>query len=390
MIAAMLRFLRHTGLAALGAATFACSAPGSASDVSETGTPSFRIIAYAGGTMDYWNMDVTKLTHINYAFALVNDDGEVHFRDESRSAQHLAQLQALKAKNPDLKLLVSVGGWGADGFSDAALTDASREVFARSAVAMLRRHGLDGIDVDWEFPGQPGPGIEYREEDKENFTLLVESVREHLDALSDERGLAGHDRYLLTIASNDDEDYFEHTEMGEVQEHLDFVNVMSYDMFSIGSPTTGHHAGLYQSGPDAPARTTQAAIRRHLEAGIPPEKVVLGAAFYGRGWTDVNPESSGLHQPFGEWYDFIHYSDLVESLIDKNGFVRHWDDAAKAPFLWNPESRTFISYDDPESMRHKAEFVKAQGLGGVMYWHHSYDPTQELLNALYEGLGKDD
>lgn len=366
---------------------FACSAPPTSRAVSEAEAHSYRIVAYAGGTMDYGNMDVTKLTHINYAFALVNDDGEAHFRDRSTSAQHLAQLQALKAKNPNLKLLVSVGGWGADGFSDAALTDESREVFSRSGVAMIRQHGLDGIDIDWEFPGQPGPGITYREEDKENFTLMMKSLREHLDILSSERGLAGDVRYLLTIASNDDQDFFDHTQMGEVHTYLDFVNVMSYDMFSIGSPTTGHHTGLYQSGPDAPPRTTDAAIRRHLEAGIPPEKIVVGAAFYGRGWTDVNPENNGLHQPFGEWYDFIHYSDLVENFIGKNGFERHWDDAAKAPFLWNPEPRTFISYDDAESMKHKAEFIKRHGLGGVMYWHHSYDPSQELLNALYTGLG---
>ena len=107
-------------------------------------------------------MDVTKLTHINYAFALVNDDSEIYFRDEIRSRQHLAQLQALKARNPDLKLLVSVGGWGADGFSDAALTDESRVVFSRSAVAMIRQYGLDGIDHYAELQGlSPFEAIEF-------------------------------------------------------------------------------------------------------------------------------------------------------------------------------------------------------------------------------------
>lgn len=349
-------------------------------------SPSYRIIAYAGGDMDYWRIDATKLTHINYAFAHVNEDGEIYFRNETQAARNISQLQALKSKNPDLKLLVSVGGWGADGFSDAALTEESREIFALTGMEMIKQHGLDGIDIDWEFPGQPGPGIKYREEDKENFTLMLKVLREHVDALSEERGRTGENRYLLTIASNDNQRFFDHTEMDKLHVYLDFVNVMSYDMFSVGSATTGHHTGLYRSGPEKPSRTTESAIRLHLEAGIPPENVVLGAAIYGRGWTGVNPENNGLYQPFDEFYRFIHYSELVENYIGKNGFERRWDDQAKAPFLWNSESRTFISYDDPESMRHKAKFIREQGLGGVMYWHHGYDPDEELLDALYGAL----
>src|SRR6185503_19386069 len=97
-----------------------------------------------------------KLTHINYAFALVSKEGEVVLNNPESPA-HLSQLQALKAKNPALKIIVSVGGWGADNFSDAALTDASRDKFAKSVTALIKRYALDGIDLDWEYPGQPGP-----------------------------------------------------------------------------------------------------------------------------------------------------------------------------------------------------------------------------------------
>lgn len=348
--------------------------------------PAYRILAYVGSRTEMWRIDVEKLTHINYAFAHVNDNGEIYFRRE-RAAEHMAQLQALKARNPHLKLLVSVGGWGADGFSDAALTEASRETFAASAVEMVKRYALDGIDIDWEFPGQPGPGIVYRPEDKQNFTLMLKALREHLDALSDERGLTGGDRYLLTIASNDDQEFFDFTEMDKLHGYLDFINVMSYDAFTSGSPTTGHHSGLYRSAhPDAPTRTTAEAIQRHLDAGIPADKVVLGTAFYGRGWTGVRPERNGLHQPYERFTLFYPYSLLQRDYINKRGFVRHWDDAAKAPYLWNPDSTTFISYDDPESMKHETAFIREKGLGGVMYWEHSLDPTQELLGVLYEGL----
>ncbi len=346
----------------------------------------YRILAYVGGRTDIWTIDVEKLTHINYAFAHVNEEGEIYFRSE-RAGQNVAQLQALKARNPNLKLLVSVGGWGADGFSDAALTDSSRAKFAASGVDMVKRYGLDGIDLDWEFPGQPGPGIVYRPEDEQNFTLMLAECRRQLDALSDERGRTGDDRYLLTIASNDDQEYFDYTEMDKLHVYLDFVNIMSYDAFTSGSPTTGHHSGLYKSAhPDAPTRTTESAVQLHLDAGIPADKIVIGTAFYGRGWTGVNPERNGLHQPYVRFTEFYPYHRLQADYIDKRGFVRHWDDAAKAPFLWNPDSTTFISYDDPESIRHETAFVKEQGLGGVMYWEHSLDPTQELLDTIYQGL----
>lgn len=348
--------------------------------------PRYRIVGYVGGRAEIWRVDARKLTHINYAFAQVNDDAEAYFRNPDAPA-HLAQLQALKARNPALKILVSVGGWGADGFSDAALTDSSRAKFSRGAVEMVKRYALDGFDVDWEFPGQPGPGIKFREEDKQNFTLMLKSLREHLDALSDERERTGDDRYLLTIASNDNQRYFDHTEMDRLHVYLDFINVMTYDMFTSGSPTTGHHTGLYRSaGPDAPTRTSESAVARHLDAGIPPEKIVLGVAFYGRGWQGVHPENNGLHQPYDRFAGAWGYQTIMSRFTPENGFERFWDDAAQAPYLWNADSLMFISYDDPESLRAKAVFVRERQLGGMMYWEHSHDPEEILLTTIYEAL----
>ena len=349
--------------------------------------PRYRIIGYVGGRTDIRRIGADKLTHINYAFARVSPEGDVVFPDELAAARRLARLQALKARNPDLNLLVSVGGWGAGHFSEAALTDASRARFARSAADLVDRYALDGIDIDWEFPGQPGPGISYRPEDKQNFTLYLAAIRTVLDSLSDAHGRTGPDRYLLTIASNDDQAFFDHTEMDRVHPYLDFVNIMTYDAFSSGSPTTGHHTGLFRSAhPDAPTRTAAAAVERHLAAGIPPEKIVLGVAFYGRGWRGVAPERNGLHQPYEAFAGAWGYDRLREAFGPDDGFTRYWDDAAKAPYLWNPDSAMFISYDDPESLRHKAEYVKEMGLGGVMYWEHSHNPGEELLDVLVETL----
>jgi chitinase len=122
-------------------------------------------------------------------------------------------------------------------------------------------------------------------------------------------------------------------------------------------------------------------VRQHLAAGIPPSKIVLGVPFYGRGWTGVNPKNHGFLQPYENAVEFP-WSELST----QTGFERHWDPIAKAPFLWNPESRTFVSYDDPESLRIKAQFVREHGLGGLMYWEHSHDPNEELLDALVQAV----
>lgn len=344
-----------------------------------------RVVAYVMGRAELPPISPEKLTHINYAFAKVSDAGEIHLPNPSAPA-HLAQLRQLKVRSPSLKVLLAVGGWGADGFSDAALTGASRERFARSAVAMLRRHQLDGIDLDWEYPGQPGPGIKHRPEDRENFTLLLESLRRHLDALSAEQGRTGADRYLLTIASAAG-DYFRHTEMDRLHAHLDWINIMTYDFYTSGSRTTGHHAALYRSDdPAAQASSADASVRQHLDAGIPPHKLVIGAAFYGRAWTGVAAGSDGMFEPYTKYAGEHAYSKLARDYIGQRGFQRRWDPVARAPYLWNPDSTTVISYEDEQSLRAKAAYVRQNRLGGVMYWEHGHDPREVLLDALSRAL----
>jgi chitinase len=326
-----------------------------------------------------------KLTHVNFAFARIGQDGRVALADAGIEA-NLLRLVGLKKTNPHLKIIISVGGWEADGFSDAALTDASRAVFADSAVALVRKYSLDGVDLDWEYPGQGVAGIKYRSEDKQNFTRLLKALRGKLDLASAAQGRSGENRYSLSIASADRE-YFEHTEMGLLHVYLDWINVMSYDFFNSLTPTTGHHAGLYKAALAAPTdRDADSSVKQHLAAGIPPEKIVLGVAFYGRGFTGVRPINNGLNQLY-EHFEAAHdYSELESSFIGRQGFVRYWDDRAKAPYLWNSASRTFITYDDPQSIRIKAQYVKARHLGGMMFWELSEDRNDELLNAIVGSL----
>jgi chitinase len=169
--------------------------------------------------------------------------------------------------------------------------------------------------------------------------------------------------------------------------YLDWINVMSYDFFNSLTSTTGHHAGLYKSARALPTdRNADASIRQHLAAGVPPRKLVLGVAFYGRGFAGVTADHNGLNEPY-ERYEADHsYAELVEKYLDKQGFVRYWDEQAQAPYLWNPSTKTFITYDDPASLRSKTRYVREHGLGGVMFWELSQDATGHLLDVLDKGL----
>ncbi len=238
-----------------------------------------------------------KLTHINFAFAHIDAGGRVVF-DNPDLAPAMKSLLALKQQNPKLKIIISVGGWEADGFSDAALTEASRATFAESALAFLRQHHADGIDLDWEYPGQGVAGIKFRAGGQGEFHAPAEAAARTLDTASAADGRNGPDRYTLTIASADRE-YFEHTEMSRLHVFLDWINVMSYDFFNSLTPTTGHHAGLFASAFAAPTdRNADASVRQHIAAGIPAGKLVLGVAFYGRGFAGVKPAHEGLNQPY--------------------------------------------------------------------------------------------
>jgi chitinase len=333
----------------------------------------YRIVGYVYRDDDIYRIGAEKLTHINYAFGQVSPDGLIVLN--RRAPSNLAQLQALKAKNPKMQLILSIGGWGADNFSNAAFNRSMREQFADSAMTLVRQYALDGIDLDWEYPGQPGPGIMYREvEDKEGFTLLLKTLREHLDALGRER----HRHYALTIASAGGEQYFAHTEMNVLHTYVDWINIMAYDFAGEWSKTTSHHAALYAA---APLPSGEAFVQQHLAAGIPARKLVLGIPFYGRGWCGVD-----AHGNVEEPLSYLPFSTLVRDYIDKNGFVRHWDKKAHAPYLWNAEAATYITYEDPASIRDKAQFIRKHHLGGAMFWEQGADPNETLLTTLYEAL----
>ncbi|MCG2590265.1 glycoside hydrolase family 18 protein [Rhodohalobacter sulfatireducens] len=348
----------------------------------------YKIVGYVAGWHDWSTdmIDAQKLTHINYAFADIQD-GKVSSYLENDDYNY-QMLDSLKAENPDLKILVSVGGWSRSTyFSDAALTEESRELFAESAVEYMKKFNLDGVDLDWEYPGLSGAGNVYRSVDKQNFTLMLKVLREHLDRQT-ELDRREENPYLLTIATGASKNYLEHTEMHKAHQYLDFINIMTYDFHTGGSPIAGHHSNLYPSqsihftGPSA-----DQSVQWHIDAGIPSGKLVLGVPFYGRAWSDVRTENNGLYQwTGGDERGSAGFDRLRDEMINKNGFTRYWDDEAQAPYLWNPETKTIYVYDDEQSLRIKTDYIKARGLGGAMFWEYSSNLGEELLNTLYNGL----
>ena len=341
-----------------------------------------RVIAYVNSWQDNWgenNEKANQVTHINYAFANIKDGKVVE--GNKNDGEVLKKLNNLKKVNKDLKILISVGGWGwSKNFSDAVLTEESRQVFANSAIDFMLKHKIDGIDLDWEYPGQRGDNNKFRPVDKENFTAILKLIREKLNTVSDDSN-----KYLLTIATGADPKYLEHTDMKEAHQYLDFINIMTYDFYTGGSSQTGHHSNLFQSEFNKNSRVNVAdAVEVHFSAGIPIGKIVLGVPFYGRWWNKTTPENNGLYQKSIGKKGSLNYKSIADSLKSKT-FISYWDDKAKAPYVWREKDSLFVTYENPKSLNFKIDFVKSKKMGGIMFWQFNGD-NGELLNTITDNL----
>ncbi len=318
-----------------------------------------------------------RLSRINYAFANVKKGRVVE--GFARDRENLEVLVGLKARNPRLKILISVGGWSwSGGFSDAALTSESRRTFVDSSIDFIRRHSLDGIDIDWEYPGLEGNGNKHRPEDKQNFTALLQSLRESLDKEAHALGRP----LLLSIAAGASEEYVANTELAKIQHYLNSLNLMSYDYYVPSvDHRTGHHAPLYANPAEPKGASASGSVKAFLQAGVPAAKIVLGVPFYGHAWSHVDGENHGLFEK-GKKNNLEPDYKAILNLLAQGGFTRYWDPRAQAPYLYNATSRTFVTYEDPESLRLKCQYVLQHKLGGIMFWEYSNDSNGELLRTI--------
>lgn len=282
-----------------------------------------------------------RVTHINYAFGHVNDSfNGIRIDNEAR----LRRLVRLKENHTDLKVMLSIGGWGSGRFSEMAASETYRKMFAADCERVVKEYGLDGIDIDWEYPTSSSAGISSSPQDTDNYTLLMKDIR---DAIGEDKE--------LTLASASNAGYID---FKAILEYVDFVNIMAYDM----GYAPEHNSALFRkdsqgnTSPVAGWVTTEEAVQAHLKAGIPAEKLVLGMPFYGRG------DSS--------YGDFVDYKDITGP---KDGHKEIWDDIAKVPYYCDNSGTLVLGFENVRSISIKCDYIIEKGLLGAMYWDYSGD-----------------
>ncbi|WP_312372400.1 glycoside hydrolase family 18 protein [Lachnoclostridium sp.] len=323
------------------------------------------------------------LTDINLAFGEITPDSTIQV-SPIKELDLPKELETLKQHYPNLKINLAIGGWGGDGFSDMAFTKETRSIFINSIVSHLKTYNMDGVDIDWEYPTRDNSGlIKARPEDTENFILLMKEIRSKFNELSK----TSDKKYTLSFAAPMGDWAVETYGIKEVSNSVNYINLMAYDYVGPWSRVTGHHSNLNNSKELPNHINTYQGIQKYSNV-CKPEKLVLGIPAYGYGWRGVPSENHGLFQAaeaaitHGE-ADFT-YSNLKENYISKNGYTRYWDDISKAAYLYNGD--IFITYEDLEAIRYKADTVKKLRLGGMMYWEQTQDLTGDIIRTISEEL----
>ncbi len=264
--------------------------------------------------------------------------------------------------------------------SDVFMTPEGRREFAMSAKELLVRFDADGIDLDWEYPAIEGyPGHKFRDEDRQNFTELVRTMR----------AVFG-DRYEITFAAGGYGTFFQKSiEWDKVMPIVDYVNIMSYDLVNGNSTVTGHHTALYAT-PQQDA-SVASAIRSLDSMKVPHDKIVIGAAFYARVWENVDSVNHGLFRP-GKFKTYAGYRSFEDRVWKGRQFVQYWDSTACAPYAYDAKNGLFATFDDTQSVGLKTKYALDKGLRGIMFWELTGDVVGgELLEVIAKtvpGQGK--
>jgi len=309
-----------------------------------TSAPSFRLIAYLASwstapSRGYRIVDIPadKLTHVNYAFAVVSPSSECVTGDANADARNFPELKKLKRNYPHLKTSISIGGAGAQSFPNATQNTEARQKFARSCIALMKQNGLDGIDLDWEFPKGNA--------EKENYAAMLAELRAQLDLL----GKADDTRYLLTIAAPAGPNQYTGVAWNSIVRDLDWIDLMTYDFTRSRSSLTGLNAPLYASSPDpsksqvSPSDNGHAAVQAYIAAGVPSDKIDFGVPFYGRGWYGASNANKGLFRKFnrvphgtrGGAFDYRDLKNLQSPIQFPTQGGKHADSSTREPIAFH-------------------------------------------------------
>ena len=331
------------------------------------------IAYYAGDASSIDEFDLNGVDQIIYSF--------LHLRGNELAVDNVADSLTLvklidqKKKYPNLKVLVSLGGWGGcENCSEVFSSAQGRNDFAISTAKIIDTFNADGIDLDWEYPAISGyPGHKYQPEDRENFTDLIIRLRKHMKKGD-----------ILSFAAGASSRFFNHSiEWEKVMYLVDNVNLMTYDFFGAGSNKTGHHTALasnqYQD------RSAEASIKTLIDSGVNPKKIIIGGAFYIKTFKEVPNINNGLNQP-AEWNRSYNQVDFEKVRSNFNFF---WDEQAKAPYAYDSINKIFATFDDHRSIKLKAEYALTNNLGGIMFWQLMNDKKQDrLLKSMVNSFKK--
>ena len=275
-----------------------------------------------------------------------------------------------------------MGGYSWSGkFSDVALTELSRTIFADSCIDFIDHYGFDGIDLDWEYPVSGGlPGNVRRAADKQNFTLLMKTLRERLNA----KEIITGKKYILTFAGAAGTWYLNNIELNLLNQYIDYANVMTYDLHGTWESYTNFNAPLYSDDPLRPNNiSVDKSIKEWMKTGFPKNKIVMGVPFYGYIYHTVSNVNNGFNQLYSTGAS-ITYQKVITNFLNTPGYNYYYNSYAKVPWLF--DGSTFITYENELSMSEKAQYIKNNDLSGVMIWELSQDPNKVLLNSLYQKL----
>lgn len=367
----------------------------------------------------------TKLTHLVYAFVPVCGDSPAFDAKEKAEREPLCKgkadyaitlpaddktradlkaIAALKERDPGLKVIASVGGWGMPMFPEVVAKPERRKVFIDSGVALLKAHPVfDGVDIDWEYPGggdeARAPLSEAaRVQEAKDHRALVEGLRGAFDALE---ASDGRERLLTTAVAGYPRSVAGIDWRG-VEDDFDLVFVMTYDFtpeksfqrigdYSGGGGWPGHHTNL-TTGPSTDGYGSDAMIENLKAAGVPAAKMVLGAGFYGREWTKARFDE-GRFPASGSGGDFVgmaSWTEIKARGLEAKGWMNGYDDVAGAAYLHEPKTGGFISLDTPQSLAAKGRYARKEGLAGLFAWELTQDDGTlvEAMAAAATGKGE--
>ncbi|KAJ2851071.1 hypothetical protein IWW36_001418 [Coemansia brasiliensis] len=356
------------------------------------------------------NVDFAKYTHINIAFSIPNEDGSLSFEDDWAMQQITGQI-----KSGGAKVLMSVGGWtGSNLFSKIFKQAPSRSKLLDSMVSYVKQYNLDGIDIDFEYPGRLGNTCNIYDEanDTPNLLAFLKDLRKKF---SSEFGDNKDKSKLITLAVRVqpfDVNGSPASDVSEFAKYVDFANIMAYDINGAWNEKTGPNAPFeYDKQKETTPLSFVSAIDAWTKAGWPANQLVAGLGFYGRSTQtkqDMRVEDGNQYQPqlhdvpLGDsedapWYDkcagitsasgtwqWKHLRDqgvLVQPDTAASPWIRQWDNVSQTPWLFNPDKKLFLSYDDPKSIRIKSDYAASKGLAGVMLWSINMDYNNELIDA---------